>query len=68
MGFTTAQERQNRQDLVPLAVPQGGVDAMAGRFTASTPIAGVTDNGDSATRAVPAFSMEENPPPGPQRK
>jgi hypothetical protein len=56
--FDTADERQDRQDLVALARPQGGVDAMAAAFPDAKPVKGVTDNGDSATRPVPTFGMK----------
>jgi hypothetical protein len=58
MGFDTAAERKDRADLVPLARPQGGVDALAGMFPGAKPIAGVTDNGDAATRPVPTCGMK----------
>ncbi len=57
--FNTADERQDRQDLVPLARPQGGVDALRHFFPDARPIPGVTDNGDAATRPVPAFEMKD---------
>jgi hypothetical protein len=56
--FNTGDERQDRQDLVALAKPQGGVDAMAAAFPEATPVNGVTDNGDDATRPVPTFGMK----------
>jgi Protein of unknown function (DUF1264) len=56
--FNTADERQDRQNLVGLARPQGGVDAMAAAFPAAKPVNGVTDNGDDATRPVPTFGMK----------
>jgi hypothetical protein len=44
MGIDTAERRRARQDLVPLARPQGGVDALRGRFGRPTqPIPGVVD-------------------------
>ena len=51
-------ETQDRQDLVSLAKPQGGVDAMAECFPNAKPVDGVRDNGDTATRPVPTFSMK----------
>jgi hypothetical protein len=46
LGIDTAERRAARQDLVPLARPQAGVDALAGRFPRQTrPIPGVTDAG-----------------------
>jgi hypothetical protein len=46
MGIDTAERRRARQDLVPLARPQGGVDALRGRFGRPTqPIPGVVDEG-----------------------
>jgi hypothetical protein len=59
MDLNTADERKDRADLVPLARPQGGVDAMAGMFpNAKPPMAGVSDNGDAATKPVPTFGMK----------
>ena len=58
MSFNTADEKKDRGDLVSLAKPQGGVDAMAGQFPNATPIPGVTENGDAATRPVPTFGMK----------
>jgi Protein of unknown function (DUF1264) len=60
--FNTADERQDRQDLVALAKPQGGVDAMAAFFPNAKPVQGVTDNGDAATRPVPTFGMKDAQP------
>ena len=46
LGIDTAAERQERQDLVPLAHPQAGVDALQGRFPGPTqPIPGVVERG-----------------------
>jgi hypothetical protein len=61
MSFNTADERKDRQDLVALARPQGGVDAMAALFPDARPVPGVTDNGDMATRPVPTFGMKSGP-------
>jgi hypothetical protein len=59
MDLNTGQARTQRQDLAALAMSQGGVDALAGQFpNAGSPIAGVRDNGDAATRAVPTFGMK----------
>ena len=63
-GFNPADARHDRQDLVTLAKPQGGVDAMAGFFPDAKPVPGVTDNGDAATRLLPTFDMKNaNPKP-----
>ncbi len=44
MGISTEERRAARQDLVPLAHPQEGVDALKGRFEGPTqPIPGVVD-------------------------
>jgi hypothetical protein len=44
MGIDTEARRRARQDLVPLARPQSGVDALHGRFPGPTaPIPGVVD-------------------------
>jgi hypothetical protein len=57
-GFNTGDEREDRRDLVALAKAQGGVDAMASRFPGATSVAGVTDNGDAATRPVPTLALK----------
>ena len=57
MDLDSAQARQERQDLVELARPQGGVDAMAGFFPQAKGVSGVTDNGDAAARPVPTFGL-----------
>lgn len=59
MGLDTAAERRDRADWAAAAEPQGGVDALADAFPGATPIPGVRDNGDAATRAVPTFGMED---------
>jgi hypothetical protein len=47
LGIDTEATRRNRQDLVPLAKPQEGVDALAGQFKGPTrPIPGVIDQAD----------------------
>jgi hypothetical protein len=58
MGLDSSTARQERQDLVPLARPQGGVAAIAESFPNATAIPGVADNGDAATRPVPSFVMK----------
>jgi hypothetical protein len=58
MGFDTTDERKDREELVSLAKPQGGVDALAGLFPNAQPVRGVTDNGDEAARPVPTFGMK----------
>jgi len=46
MGLDTAGKRESRRDLVPLAHPQSGVDALKGRFDRPTQeIPGVMDEG-----------------------
>ena len=57
MDMDTARTRHDRADLVSLAKPQGGVDAM-GRSPNAKTTAGVIDNGDASTRAVPTFEMK----------
>jgi hypothetical protein len=57
MDFNTADERGDRADLISLARPQGGVDAMARAFPNAKPVPGVNDNGDTFTRSVPRFEM-----------
>lgn len=46
MNLSTARARQDRQSLVPLARPQQGVDELADRYPARTPIPGVEDIDD----------------------
>jgi hypothetical protein len=58
LGLNTAEERKARASLVRLARPQGGVAALADRIPGATPIAGVTDNGDAATRPVPTITLQ----------
>jgi hypothetical protein len=60
MGFDSADEKKDREDLVPLAKPQAGVDALAGWFPDAVPVPGVTDNGDAAARPVPTFGMKNS--------
>lgn len=44
MGITTEKRRRQRQDLIPLAQPQTGVDALKEAFPGPTaPIPGVVD-------------------------
>jgi hypothetical protein len=62
MNLNSTEARQERQDLVDQARPQGGVDAMAEFFPNAQPISGVRDNGDTATRAVPTFGMKRAEP------
>ncbi|MEK0084927.1 OBAP family protein [Geminicoccaceae bacterium SYSU G07066] len=48
LGIDTAAKRASRQDLLPLARPQAGVDALKGRFGRPTrPIPGVVDSGEA---------------------
>jgi hypothetical protein len=58
MGLDTADARKDRADLVSMARPQGGVDALAALFPDAKPVAGVTDNGDAATRPVPTCGLK----------
>ncbi|WP_051328581.1 OBAP family protein [Geminicoccus roseus] len=49
MGISTSERRAARQDLVPLAQPQEGVDALQGAFPRpTTAIPGVVDKNDAA--------------------
>lgn len=59
MNLNSSKARRERQDLVDLAQPQGGVDAIAGSFPNAKPIPGVRDNGDAASRPVPTFGMRD---------
>ena len=67
MDLDSTEARQKRQGLVDLARPQGGVDAMAALFPDATPISGVRDNGDAASRPVPTFAMKDAQPPPSRR-
>jgi hypothetical protein len=61
MSLNTAEARRDRADLARLAQPQGGVAAMAAHVpNAKRTIAGVSDNGDPATMAIPTWSMKES--------
>jgi hypothetical protein len=45
LGHDETAKRERRQGLVERAHPQRGVDAMAGEFADTTPIAGVAERG-----------------------
>jgi hypothetical protein len=62
MNLDSTEAREQRRDLIELARPQGGVDAIAGFFPGAKPISGVRDNGDTATRPVPTFGMKAAEP------
>jgi hypothetical protein len=63
LGTNTTDNRQQRADLAAFARPQGGVNALAGRFpNAQGAPAGVTDNGDAAARPVPTIGVKEAAP------
>ena len=62
MDLDSMKARQERQDFVALARPQGGVAAMGASFANATPVEGVRDNGDAATRPVPTFGMKDAQP------
>lgn len=48
LGISTEERRRERQDLIPLAHPQEGVDALKGEFPGPTqPIPGVVDKRDA---------------------
>ncbi|RPE79969.1 OBAP family protein [Vulcaniibacterium tengchongense] len=47
MRISTPQLRRDRQDLVPLAKPQEGVDALRAAFPQATPIPGVVDKAET---------------------
>lgn len=60
MDLSTDEARRDRQDLVSLARPQGGVDALSDKFSGQqTPINGVADNGDATAGRIPSFSWEQ---------
>ncbi|MBN6151014.1 OBAP family protein [Xanthomonas sp. AmX2] len=54
LDIDTEQRRQQRQDLLPLARPQAGVDALRAQFPQARPIPGVTEAAADAARAEPA--------------
>lgn len=62
LDLDSTAARRARQDLVPLARPQGGVDALAAAFPGAKPLPGVTDNGDAAARPVPTFGFTSGTP------
>ena len=53
MGISTGERRRQRQDLVDMAHPQEGVDALEGQFPGPTePIPGVVDKGSAGAQAT----------------
>jgi hypothetical protein len=56
LGLNTTEARESRADLVPLARPQGGVDAIKDSLPGKGTVNGVRDNGDQSTRAIPSVS------------
>jgi Protein of unknown function (DUF1264) len=55
MGISTEERREQRQELIGLAHPQEGVDALQGAFGRPTqPIPGVVDKGAAAARTAEA--------------
>ena len=58
MGFNSAEARRSRADLASLAKPQGGVNALAGKFpNASGAPRGVADNGDESVAGTPVMTL-----------
>lgn len=53
MDISTAERRADRADLVELARPQAGVDALRGHFPDAVPIPGVTDQAASSPGRQP---------------
>lgn len=65
LDLDTADARSDRSELALLARPQGGVDAMRAAFPAATAApAGVKDNGDASTGAVPTYTLTPKKPDG----
>lgn len=65
MGTSTSESRSNRTDLIPLAKPQSGVDALKGRFgRPTTPIPGVVDREAGTERK--RDGRRQHPPGGEQ--
>jgi uncharacterized protein DUF1264 len=59
LNTDSEQRRKDRADLASLAKPQGGVDALAGKFRhAKGAPAGVSDDGDPNARPVPTFGVK----------
>jgi hypothetical protein len=59
MDVSTAERREQRIDLSNLTRPQGGVNALAGKFPdARGAPPGVTDNADASARPVPTFGVK----------
>ena len=55
MGIDTAEKRRQRADLVPLAQPQAGVDALKAAFPQARPLPGVVDKkAGTAPAAAPS--------------
>jgi hypothetical protein len=55
MGISTEERRRQRQDLIEMAHPQEGVDALKGDFERPTePIPGVVDKSAAPSRAAEA--------------
>jgi hypothetical protein len=55
MGISTEERRRQRQDLIGMAHPQEGVDALKGAFEGPTePIPGVVDKNATASRTAQA--------------
>lgn len=58
MGQNSAEARASRADLAAAARPQGGVDAIKDRLPGTGTVNGVRDNGDQATKPIPAFTLQ----------
>jgi len=68
MDISSAQLRAERQDLVSLARPQEGVDALRGHFPKARPIPGVVDKAAASRSAETADPSARDPaPPEPRR-
>jgi hypothetical protein len=62
MKLNTADSRRDRAGMASAAEPQGGVDVLRATFPQATSApAGVRDNGDASTRAVPVITMRQPP-------
>jgi len=60
MNLNTVNARKDRADMASLAQPQGGVDAMKGKFPNATGApAGISDNGDKSTSAIPTVTIRK---------
>jgi hypothetical protein len=69
LGMDTARNRSDRADLVPVAKPQSGVDALKGRFgRPATPIPGVEDRQKAGSSAGKGRDTRQESPSGEEQR